>query len=617
MCGIAGYYSFDDSINKNDLKQMTDTIKHRGPNSDGFFVQDQVGLGHRRLSIIDLRDVANQPMTSFNERYVIVYNGEVYNFKELSNQVRVNNDNFYYKTNSDTEVILEAFAKWGVDFVNRLNGMFAIAIYDKIDKHLFLYRDRIGIKPIYYYWDGVNFMFASEMKALVALPSIKNKLTINHDAISEYLHLGYIPAPHSIYNEIKKFPQGHRLHINKDVFNLEPYWTLEDKIDFDTFNDYNESKKKLKYLIESSVTYRMISDVPFGTFLSGGIDSSLVSAVAQKNSSKPINTFSIGFKDSPKNESQYASEIASYIKSNHHEFMVSTKETQELLSSIISTYDEPFADSSSMPTMLVSKLAKQHVTMTLSGDGGDELFLGYGTYNWANRFNSKLFKYYQKPAKYIFSKLKPRYKRISKLLDVDINTDVKSHIFSQEQYYFSKAEISEILINPKDIKLNDTYQLRRDLSPKEEQAFFDLKYYLPDDLLVKVDRATMKYSLETRVPLLDYRIIEFALNLPENFKYQKNTSKYLLKEVLYDYIPKNYFNRPKWGFGIPLDNWLKNDLYYLVDEYLNENTTKSIGLVKYEIIVDLIHKWKNGHDYLFNRLWNIIILHMWYINNKI
>ena len=613
MCGIAGYYSFDNSVSKTELKQMTDAIKHRGPNADGFFIDNQVGLGHRRLSIIDLREIANQPMTSFNNRYVIIFNGEVYNFKELSNQVRVNNDDFYYKTNSDTEVILEAFAKWGVDFVNRLNGMFAIAIYDKQDKHLFLYRDRIGIKPIFYYWDGTNFMFASELKALTAIPEIKNKLTINEEAIQHYLHLGYIPAPHSIYNEIKKFPAGHKLHINKDIFNLEPYWNLEDKVDFDPFTNYSEAKKKLKYLVETSVKYRMISDVPFGTFLSGGIDSSLVSAVAQANSNRPINTFSIGFKDSPKNESEFAAAVAKQIGSSHHEMMVSTKEAQELVDSIITSYDEPYADASAIPTMLVSKMAKQNVTMTLSGDGGDELFLGYGMYKWANRFDSKLFSYYQKPAKFVFSKMKPKFKRVALLLDAEEKEHLKSHIFSQEQYLFSKKEITNLLQNKTTpAHLQETFHLKRDLNAMESQAFFDLKYYLPDDLLVKVDRASMKYSLETRVPLLDYRIIEFALNLPESFKSQKNVSKYILKEILYEYVPKSFFERPKWGFSIPLDNWLKNDLSYLINDYLNETIINKYQIVKYEEVTKLINRWKLGEDFLYNRIWLLIVLHKWF-----
>lgn len=614
MCGIAGYYTLDGSLGKQQLKAMTDRMEHRGPDADGFFTDERVGLGHRRLSIIDLREVANQPMFSHDNRYVILYNGEVYNFRELSSQVRVNNDNFFYKTTSDTEVIIEAFCKWGVDFVHRLNGMFAFAIYDTVDHHLFVYRDRIGIKPLYYYWDGTNFMFASELKALLAVPSVKGRLTLNHTAINEFLHLGYIPAPHSIYNEIKKFPAGHKLHISKDIFNMEPYWTLEDKIDFDEFGNYNEARKKLKYLIETSVQYRMISDVPFGTFLSGGIDSSLVTAVAQSISEKPVKTFSIGFKEPKFNECEYAAAVAKHLGTEHHEFMVSAKEAQDQMTSIFSTYDEPFADPSAIPTMLVSKLAKKHVTMTLSGDGGDELFLGYGAHRWAARFEEPMFQYFRKPMKWAFSKMNARYQRVSRLLDVKDPKSQKSHIFSQEQYMFSRSELIGLL-RPEfqqSFELDENYEhLRRPLQSMEAQAFFDLKYYLPDDLLVKVDRASMKYSLETRVPLLDYRIIEFALNLPQNFKYRNGTSKFILKSILYDYVPKSYFERPKWGFSIPLTDWLKGDMRYLVDDYLSEKCVNDCGVLNYDMVKDVIKRWEGKETYLYNRIWVMIILQKW------
>jgi asparagine synthase (glutamine-hydrolysing) len=297
--------------------------------------------------------------------------------------------------------------------------------------------------------------------------------------------------------------------------------------------------------------------------------------------------------------------------------MVSTKEAQELVSSIPSTYDEPYADASAIPTMLVSRLAKQQVTMTLSGDGGDELFLGYGMYKWAKRFDSNLFKYYQKPAKFLFSKMKPKYKRISLLLDSEDKSELKSHIFSQEQYFFSKKEIKSLVANRsnENYHLEESFKLRRELNAMEDQAFFDLKYYFPDDLLVKVDRASMKYSLETRVPLLDYRIIEFALNLPEKFKFQKNTSKYILKDILYDYIPKSYFDRPKWGFGIPLNNWLRSDLSYLIKEYLNATIIRKYNVVKYEEVDSLLSRWNKGDDFLYNRIWLLIILHMWLNEN--
>ena len=617
MCGIAGYYSLNQNIEPSLLKTMTNALKHRGPDSDGFYNDATVGLGHRRLSIIDLRDAANQPMLSHNGRYVIIFNGEVYNFKELSSQVRVKNDSFYYKTNSDTEVVIEAFNKWGVDFVNRLNGMFAIAIYDTVEGHLFLYRDRIGIKPLYYYWDGENFLFASEIKALTKVDFIRNKLTINQTAVNHFLNLGYIPSPISIYNEIHKFPAGNRLHINKNIFTLEPYWTLEDKVEFDEFSNYSEAKKKLKYLVESSVSYRMVSDVPFGTFLSGGIDSSLVTAVAQSQSSQAINTFSIGFKESKFNESVYAQTIAKHLKTNHHEFVVTTQEAQEMVNEMLISYDEPFSDSSAIPTMLLSRLAKKHVTMTLSGDGGDELFLGYGSYKWAKKLNSGFYKQNRKLLSYAFSKMSDRYMRVSKLLDYSPNDDLKRHIFSQEQYLFSQQEVNQLLKNKdfdNSIVGNNFSNLDRKLSVSEEQALFDLKYYLPDDLLVKVDRATMKYSLETRVPLLDYRIIEFAINLPEKFKQKGDISKYILKETLYDYLPKSYFERHKAGFSIPMNDWLKTDLKYLIDDYLNEKIVQEAGFIHFEIISDLLRRWHLKETHLYNRIWTLIVLHKWYVD---
>jgi asparagine synthase (glutamine-hydrolysing) len=617
MCGIAGYYSLNQTLEPSLLKTMTNAIQHRGPDSDGFFNDRTAGLGHRRLSIIDLREVANQPMFSHNDRYVMVFNGEVYNFKELSSQVRVKNDSFYYKTNSDTEVVIEAFNKWGVDFINRLNGMFAIAIYDTVEGHLFLYRDRIGIKPLYYYWDGENFFFASEIKALTKVEMIRNKLTINQTAVNHFLNLGYIPSPISIYNEIHKFPAGHRLHINKDIFTLEPYWKVEDKVEFDEFRNYPEAKKKLKYLIESSVQYRMISDVPFGTFLSGGIDSSLVTAIAQNQSDTAINTFSIGFKESKFNESVHAQTIANHLHTNHHEFVVTTKEAQEMVNDMIVSYDEPYADSSAIPSMLLSKMARKHVTMTLSGDGGDELFLGYGSYKWAKKLDAGFYKQNRKLLAYFLSKMKDRHIRVSKLLDFQTGDDLKRHIFSQEQYLFSQQEIGQILKNKdfdNSIIKDDFSDLDRQLSASEAQAMFDLKYYLPDDLLVKVDRATMKYSLETRVPLLDYRIIEFALNLPEKFKQKGDISKFILKETLYDYLPKSYFERPKAGFSIPMNDWLRTDLKYLIDDFLNEPLIMEAGFVNYDVVKDLIQRWTLKEPHLYNRIWTLIVLHKWYVD---
>jgi asparagine synthase (glutamine-hydrolysing) len=458
------------------------------------------------------------------------------------------------------------------------------------------------------------------MKALLKIEQVKQKLTIDMEAVNTFLHLGYIPAEHTIYKEIKKFPAGNKLHVGPGIFSMEPYWQLEDKIEFDAFNNFGEARKKLRYLIETSVQYRMISDVPFGTFLSGGVDSSLVTSVAQSLSSKPVKTFSIGFKEAKFNEAEHAAAIAKHLGTEHHEFMVSTKEAQDLLESMFTAYDEPYTDSSAIPTMLVSKMARKHVTMTLSGDGGDELFLGYGAYKWAERFESGWFRYYRKPMRYAFSKMKARYQRVSRLIDIDDPQIRKSHIFSQEQGFFSRSEIKKLMKSELQTKIElfENYDsLRRPLDTMEAQAFFDLKYYLPDDLLVKVDRASMKYSLEARVPLLDYRIIEFALNLPESFKFQKNTSKYILKSILYDYVPKQYFDRPKWGFSIPLSQWLKTDMYYLVEEYLSPKSVNDAGLMNYAYIKELIDRWMGKEDYLYNRIWTLIILHKWMREYKV
>ncbi|MGD0711605.1 MAG: asparagine synthase (glutamine-hydrolyzing), partial [Bacteroidales bacterium] len=399
MCGICGYYSTNNKFSEEDLIKMSSAIAHRGPDAEGFFHSEIAGLGHRRLSIIDLSVSANQPMHSHNNRYVMVFNGEVYNFKEIENDLRKTIHDLRLKTSSDSEVILEAFALWGPEFVNRLNGMFAIAIYDKEEKTFYFFRDRIGIKPLYYYRDGQNFAFASELKALKKIGFVNNNISVNYLAINEYLHLGYIPEPHSIYDKIYKFPSGSWAKLNSKGFEIKKYWNIDDKISDKLITDENEAKEKLKELLISSVKYRMISDVPFGTFLSGGIDSSLVTAIAQSLSTEPVKTFNIRFEDSKYDESPFARAVSEYLGTSHHEYTVTEKDGIELIPELMNIYDEPFADSSAIPTLLVSKMAKQHVSMTLSGDGGDELFMGYGAYNWAERLNKPFIKNFRAPIK--------------------------------------------------------------------------------------------------------------------------------------------------------------------------------------------------------------------------
>lgn len=636
MCGLAGFYSEEGFFNTDDLKSMTNALIHRGPDAEGFFYDETCGLGHTRLSIIDLSSRANQPMTSANDRYMIIYNGEIYNFREIGARLKLPvtlSGPSHLKTSSDTEVILESFVQSGVDFVHQLNGMFVIVIYDKLNQELYLFRDRIGIKPLYYFWDGKNFAFASELKALKRLNRIDKR--INVSAINNFLHLGYIPAPFSIYEDIHKMPAGSWIKVNKNGIETQKYWTIKGALSNRIITDDEEALVKLSDLIISSVQYQLKSDVPFGVFLSGGIDSSLLTAQAVGLSIVKVNTFSIGFEENSHNESEYAKAVAKYLGTDHHEFIVSYKDAIDLIESILDTYDEPFADSSSIPTMLVSKLAKQHVTVTLSGEGGDELFYGYGAYKWAKRLDNPMVNSFRKPAAWLFNRMSSRYQRVAKLLDYDSTTYLKSHIFSQEQYLFSEKELKEVLqqdfylgnsLNHLQVATNAMTNLEvfmsgknsireRKLNSMEQQAIFDLMYYLQDDLLTKVDRASMRYSIETRVPYLDHRVIEFALNLSPDLKFKNGISKYILKKILYQYIPKELFDRPKQGFAIPLNKWLHNELNYLIEDNLNKTVIEKFNVVKFEEVQTLITGFRNGKDYLYNRIWLMIILHKWLIKN--
>lgn len=615
---------------------MTDTLKHRGPDSSGQFFNGTCGLGHRRLSVIDLSDRANQPMYSVNERYVIVYNGEVYNFQEIGAKLGFISaeKKFVPRSSSDTEIILEAFIQYGHKFIHELNGMFAFAIYDTVAHELYIYRDRMGIKPLYFYWDGKHFAFASELKALTRLEQIPK--IINKTAVSQFLHLGFVPAPHSIYKNIFKLKSGSWIKVTKDGIDILKYWNLRSKISGEVITREDQAMVKLSDLLISSVQYQLKSDVPFGVFLSGGIDSSLVTAQAVMLSSVKVNTFSIGFEENRLNESEYAKAVANFLGTEHHEFIVSHNDAISLIDSITGIYDEPFADSSCIPTMLVSKLARDHVTVTLSGEGGDELFFGYGAYKWAGYLSNPLISMLRNPVAGVFSRMSSRYQRIARLLDYDKSTNLRSHIFSQEQYMFSEKEIHQVLhpdfpdekgisldipsefpmsfIN-ENVQRGESLLSERKLTAIEQQALFDLEIYLQDDLLAKVDRASMRYSLETRVPYLDHRLVEFALNLSPDLKYKNGTFKYILKKVLYQYIPKSLFDRPKQGFAIPLSKWLRTSLKYLVDYYLSDEMVTKYGVLNPDEVNKIKQQFFSEADFLFNRVWQLIILQMWLEKN--
>jgi len=612
MCGIFGIVSIKNPVNPNRIKQATSSLDHRGPDASGIYLSEdnKVGLGHTRLSILDLSEDANQPFYSADRRYVMVFNGEIYNYREIAKALDIQT-----QTTADTEVVIEAFAIEGPDFVHRLNGMFAIAIWDTVEHKLHLFRDRMGIKPLYYLHDDDQFIFASELKSIYTYLQSKSGLTISRKAFHAFMHLGYIPEPLSIYNEIKKFPAGCYATIRNLKVEIRNYWNVDNQVSTQVLADGKEAENRLHELLNSSVKKRLISDVPLGTFLSGGIDSSLVTALASQHTSGKLNTFSIGFEESKFDESKYARKVAQHLGTNHTEFILSEKEALPLFDEMISTYDEPFADSSAIPTMLVSRLARAQVKVILTGDGGDEQFLGYGAYAWADRLNHPILKnpVSQKLAAALLGMGNNKMKRASQLFKN--SNAIRSHIFSQEQYLFSNSDLGGLLVDY-DTKNLFFYQDIHTKSPAELQAIFDLKYYLKDDLLVKVDRASMRYGLECRVPLLDHELVEFNLNLAPDLKKRGNVSKHLLKQVLYQYVPKQLFDRPKWGFGIPLAKWLKGDLHYLIEDFLNEKVVQDLGYFHYPVVHELLKRFEKGEEYLYNRLWLMILWHRWVLENK-
>lgn len=606
MCGITGFVSR--KYTEQQLHTMNSCLGHRGPDAQGIFFDEStgIGFGHRRLSIIDLSEAANQPFYSKDGRYVMIYNGEVYNYQEIAKKFDI-----HTTTTSDSEVIIETFAKIGVRCLPELNGMFAIAIWDKLEEKLFLIRDRVGIKPLYYYHSGKDFAFASELKSILNL-AVKRE--INNNSVANFLYLGYIPGSETIYRNFHKLLPGHYAIYQHGMLAAYPYWWLDGSIKSETLSDEKTAKVQLKELLTSSVRYCMISDVPLGIFLSGGTDSSVVAAIAQAISSSPVKTFSIGFKEEKYNEANYAYEVAKHIGSDHQEFTVTQDDALHLVEKLTDIYDEPYADSSAIPTYMVSQLARKKVTVALSGDGGDELFMGYGMYYWARRLNNPFIKSFRKPiGNLLYMAGKNRIRRASYLFRYPSVARRKSHIFSQEQYYFSEGEIAEILNIPGKISIDEYIcTSKRKLLAEEEQSFFDIKNYLPEDLLVKTDRASMQHSLEVRVPLLDHRLVEFTTNLSASLKLRGNNAKYLLKEVLYDYVPARLFDRPKWGFAIPLRIWLSRELSYLFDKYLNRETVIESGLVRWPAVEKMKNEFFGGRDYLYNRLWTLILLHKWY-----
>lgn len=616
MCGITGFISR--SLERQNLETATVCLQHRGPDAGDVYFNKadnfNIGLGHRRLAIIDLSPAGNQPMYSSCGRYVMVYNGEVYNYNDIRTTKFTDHK---WKSGSDTEVILESFAKYGSESFQWLNGIFALAIWDIQEQTLTLARDHVGVKPLFYYFTEDELVFASELKAIKA---VKKELKINYSIIPSFLHLGYIIHPHSIYKGVEKLTAGSWVQYsfagNKLQIEAENvFWKIQDHINDSVVKNEQEAKQQLNGLLCDAVQKQLVSDVPIGTFLSGGTDSSLVTALATKVSDTRVKTFSIAITDGKINEAPFAAEVAKHLNTEHYELPITQKEILDMIPGFLNVYDEPFCDSSAFPTMMVSKLARKYVTVTLSGDGGDELFFGYGSYLWAKRLNSTISKM-AAPLLYQGSQLmSSRYKRIGKLFANHPSSHFQSHLFSQDHYFFTENEIHDLLIN-KDFNFSSfNYSFSgRKLDIIEQTSFWDIENYLKDNLLVKVDRASMRYALETRVPLLDHRVIEFALNLDPHLKINKDgTMKYLLKEVLYDYVPKTLLDRPKWGFGVPLVKWLKADLKWLVDKYCSKEVVESLNIVEYRKVEKIVTKYYSGkNDFLYNRVWALTVLH-WFL----
>ena len=619
MCGICGFYSKKE-IRRGQLEGMNDTMIHRGPDDAGAEIFDErdgyrVGLAQRRLSILDLSPLGHQPMHAADGRVSLVFNGEIYNFEELRAQL----PGYPFRSRCDTEVLLAAYEAWGISFVEKCSGMFAIALYDRQDGSLYLIRDRIGKKPLYYWEDGQNLVFGSELKAIMACPGFPR--TLRRDVLPRYLFQQYIPEPDTVFEQVFQLLPGEMLRFCRGRAKKERYWSIPGKYRegmADPVTDYGEGKARLKELLTAAVKRRMIADVELGTFLSGGYDSSLVTAIAAGLSEKPVKTFSIGFEEAAYDESGYAEKIASCLGTEHTKRIITEKEMFDLVESIPKYYDQPFADSSQIPTMLVSALAKEKVTVALSGDGGDEFFCGYGLYDklyQAQRLDRLGGLVYGlcglpglKQAKTL-EKLPFSVQVIAKNRDRRMKTQLCSpHYLDCVRKMAGEGEVRFLQEAGYGVK---DWQVRRML--------LDMETYLPGDILCKVDRASMKYSLEARCPILDRDVMEYSFRLPQSFKYKNGTKKKILKEIAWDYLPKELLERPKKGFSVPMDKWLAGPLKERLLDYADAGFLKRQGLFCPEYTQAFVGEWLGRGDAGAGSgandskiLWAFFIFQQWY-----
>jgi asparagine synthase (glutamine-hydrolysing) len=636
MCGITGFWNFTNSSKRDDLlsivTRMTDIIRHRGPDDDGAWVDESKGvaLGFRRLAIVDLSPTGHQPMLSANERYVMIFNGEIYNYTELRSEL--DSASYTFRGTSDTEVMLAGILEWGLEKAfMRFNGMFAIALWDRHEKRLHLIRDRIGVKPLYYGWAGNTLIFGSELKSLTTHPDFKPE--VDRQSLTLYLRYGYVPAPYSIYQGIKKLEPGTILTFDEGKSQADGsrirYWSTREAVERGVQNPFHgddrEAVAELDRLLKESVRDRMIADVPLGAFLSGGIDSSTIVAMMQTQSTRPVKTFTIGFQEAGYNEAEYAKEVSLHLKTDHTELYVSPRDAMDVIPQLPSMFDEPLGDSSQIPTYLVSKLAREHVTVSLSGDGGDELFGGYSRYlNSLNVWGlvGSIPQPVRQAAGAIFDqvsklewhkitshgRLSTQFYHLAKIFKMrsadELYWNFSSNWEQPEQVVIGGYEPDPFHMNPENLRLLPEFAQR--------MMYVDFQTYLPDDILVKLDRASMATSLEGRVPLLDdHRVVEFAWRLPLHMKIRSGRGKWILRQVLYQYVPQRIIDRPKMGFGVPIDSWLRGPLREWAENLLDENRLRSEGYLNPAPIRKRWTEHLQGQKNWQYPLWYVLMFQDW------
>ena len=629
MCGITGFLQSEVFTSSKDTQQclqsMTDSIIYRGPDSEGHWydLDDQIALGHRRLAILDLSESGHQPMLSDDDRYVIAFNGEIYNHLEIRQEIESAIPTIIWKGHSDTETLLKAIQVFGwEETLQKLVGMFAIALWDQQQKELTLARDRMGEKPLYWGWSGETLLFGSELKALKAHPVFNAK--IDRDALALLLRYNYIPAPYSIYCGIEKLLPGHfvKIDIGQTREDVSPisYWSLKETVEKGVSAPFIGSDAEaidlLEHTIKHSLAGQMAADVPLGAFLSGGVDSSTVVALMQAESKRPIKTFAIGFDEPGYNEAEYAKAVAEHLGTEHTEFYVTAKDALEVVPLLSSIFCEPFADSSQIPTYLVSKMAKQHVTVALSGDAGDELFGGYNTYQLLPKI-WKIVSPLPTPVRKLAAKLLsglPMPEKLLKLVEV-LPVNNRADFYNLVISHWKNAE--QLVIGAKKVPtaLTDNSQWSNVDSFEEWMMSIDAQQYMVDDILVKVDRAAMANSLEVRVPMLDHRVIELAWQLPLDMKIRDKSGKWVLREVLYKYVPKELIERPKKGFSIPLAQWLRGPLREWAEPLLAEKRLKEEGYFYPDKIRQVWEDHLQGKKDNSSKLWGVLMFQSWLESN--